>query len=135
MIYPHHLMLCYVKLFGICEKSARNRSSFWFAVETTFSEVKFKLFVKHFNLQMKCAKESGCSSEKREMLGKTNWKRTKGLYWSSQTSLRSSDTISPNKMHEVSTSNTSESIPEVEEETNPGQIRNNEEADIESNIL
>jgi len=38
-------------------------------------------------------------------------------------------------MHEVSTSNTSESIPEVEEETNPGQIRNNEEADIESNIL
>jgi len=36
-------------------------------------------------------------------------------------------------MLEVSSASTRKSIPE-EEETTPGQIRNNEEADIESNI-
>jgi len=46
----------------------------------------------------------------------------------------SSDAISPNETHNVSSANTSKSIPEVEEETTPGQIRNNEEADVESNI-
>ena len=48
----------------------------------------------------------------------------------------SSDAISPNKMHEVSSggsASTSKSIPEVEEQTTPGQIRNNE-ADVEGNI-
>jgi len=45
-----------------------------------------------------------------------------------------SDAISPNEMHEVSSANTSISIPEVEEETTPGEISNNEEADVESNI-
>jgi len=48
-----------------------------------------------------------------------------------------SDASSPNGMHEVSSggsANTSKSIPEVEEETTPGQIRNIEEADVESNI-
>jgi len=47
-----------------------------------------------------------------------------------------SDAISPNEMHEVSSggsASTSKSIPEVEEETTPGQIRNNE-ADVEGNI-
>ena len=46
----------------------------------------------------------------------------------------SSDTISPNELHEVSSVSTSKSIPEVEEETTPGQISNNEEAGVESNI-
>jgi len=45
-----------------------------------------------------------------------------------------SDAISRNVMHEVSSACTSKSIPEVEEETTPGRIRNNEEADVESNI-
>jgi len=43
----------------------------------------------------------------------------------------SSGAISRNEMHEVSTS---KSIPEAEEQSTPGQIRNNEEADVESNI-
>jgi len=34
-------------------------------------------------------------------------------------------------MHEVSSASTSKSISEVEEETTPGQLRNNEEADTE----
>jgi len=38
-------------------------------------------------------------------------------------------------MHEVSSASTSKSIPEVEEETTSGQVRNNEEADVESNII
>jgi len=46
----------------------------------------------------------------------------------------SSDAISPNEMHEVSSASTSKSILEVEEETTPGKIGNNEEADVESNI-
>jgi len=46
----------------------------------------------------------------------------------------SSDAISLNEMHEVSSASTSKSILEVEEETTPGKIRNNEEADVESNI-
>jgi len=46
----------------------------------------------------------------------------------------SSDAISRNEMHEVSSASTSKSIPEVEEETTPGRIRNNEAADIESNV-
>jgi len=46
----------------------------------------------------------------------------------------SSDAISPNEMHEVSSDSTRKSVLEVEEETAPGKIRNNEEADVESNI-
>jgi len=46
----------------------------------------------------------------------------------------SSGAISQNEMHEVSSPNTSKSIPEVEEQSTPGRIRNNEEADVESNI-
>jgi len=46
----------------------------------------------------------------------------------------SSGAISRNEMHRVSSACTSKSIPEVEEETTPGRIRNNEEADVESNI-
>jgi len=46
----------------------------------------------------------------------------------------SSDAISPNEMHEFTTASTSKSILEVEKETTPGKIRNNEEADVESNI-
>jgi len=45
------------------------------------------------------------------------------------------DAISPNEMHEVNSASTSKSIPEVEEETTSGRIRNNEEADVESNII
>jgi len=37
-------------------------------------------------------------------------------------------------MHEINSASTSKSIPEVEEETTYGRIRNNEEADVESNI-
>jgi len=37
----------------------------------------------------------------------------------------SSDAISPNEMHEVSSASTSKSISEVVEETTPDQIRNN----------
>jgi len=37
-------------------------------------------------------------------------------------------------MHEVSSGSNSKSILEVEEETTLGQIRNNEEADVESSI-
>jgi len=37
--------------------------------------------------------------------------------------------------HEVSSASTSKSIAEVEEETTPGRIRNNEGADVESNII
>jgi len=44
------------------------------------------------------------------------------------------DAISPNEMHEVNSASTSKSIPEVEAETTSGLIRNDEEADIESNI-
>jgi len=43
----------------------------------------------------------------------------------------SPDAISPNEMDEVSSASTSKSIPEVEEETTPGQIRNNEGVDVE----
>ena len=43
----------------------------------------------------------------------------------------SSDAVSPNEMHEVSSVSTSKSLWDVEEETTPGQIRNNEEADVE----
>jgi len=43
----------------------------------------------------------------------------------------SSDPISPNEMHEVSSASTSKSLSEVEEETTPGQIRNHEEVDVE----
>ena len=46
----------------------------------------------------------------------------------------SSDAISPNEIHEVSSAGTSQSIAEVEEETTHGRVRNNEEADVESNI-
>jgi len=46
----------------------------------------------------------------------------------------SSDASSPNEMHEVSSASNSKSILEIEEKTTPGQIRNNEEADVESNI-
>jgi len=46
----------------------------------------------------------------------------------------SSDAISPNEMHKVSSTSTSKSIPEVAEETMPGQISNNEEVAVESNI-
>jgi len=42
--------------------------------------------------------------------------------------------ISPKEMHEVNSASTSKSIPEFEEETTPGQIRNNEKADVESNV-
>ena len=41
--------------------------------------------------------------------------------------------MSPNEMHEVSSDSTRKSIPEVEEETAPGQIRNNE-VDVENNM-
>jgi len=44
----------------------------------------------------------------------------------------SSDAISPNEMHEISTS---KSMPEVEEDTTPGRIRNKEEADVQSNTI
>jgi len=37
----------------------------------------------------------------------------------------SSDAISPNEMHEVSSDSTRKSVLEVEEETAPGKIRNN----------
>jgi len=40
--------------------------------------------------------------------------------------------MSPNEMHEVSSAGTSKSISKVEE-TTPGQIRNNEEVDVENN--
>jgi len=43
----------------------------------------------------------------------------------------SSDAVSPNEMHEVSSATTSKSLSEVEEKTTPGQIRNNEEVDVE----
>jgi len=43
----------------------------------------------------------------------------------------SSDPISPNEMHEVSSASTSKWLSEVEEETKPGQIKNNEEVDLE----
>ena len=46
----------------------------------------------------------------------------------------SSGAISRNEMHEVSSAGTSKSIPEVKEQSTPGRIRNNEEADVESNI-
>jgi len=46
----------------------------------------------------------------------------------------SSDANSPNEMHEVSSASNSKSMLEVEEDATPGQIRNNEEADVESNI-
>jgi len=42
-------------------------------------------------------------------------------------------TMSPNEMHEVSSDSTRKSIPVVEEETAPGQIRNNE-VDVENNM-
>jgi len=45
-----------------------------------------------------------------------------------------SDAISPKEMHEVSSDSTSKSMPEVEEEPRPGQLRNNKKADVESNI-
>jgi len=34
-------------------------------------------------------------------------------------------------MHEVSSASTSKSLSEVEEESTPGQVRNNEEVDVE----
>ena len=43
----------------------------------------------------------------------------------------SSDAISPNEMHEVSSASTSKSLSEVEDEITPGQIRNNGEVDVE----
>ena len=46
----------------------------------------------------------------------------------------SSDAISPNEVHKVSSASNSKSISEIEEETTPGQISNNEQADVESNI-
>jgi len=46
----------------------------------------------------------------------------------------SSNAISPNEMHEVNSASISKSLPEVEEEATTGQIRNNEEADVESDI-
>ena len=45
------------------------------------------------------------------------------------------DAISPNEMHRISSAITSKSIPEVEDDTTPGRIRNKEEADVESNII
>jgi len=70
-------------------------------------------------------------SEKRENLGE-ELKRNEGAILKFVNI--SSDAISANQMHKVSSARTSKSIPEVEEQTMPGQISNNEEADVESNI-
>jgi len=144
---------CSMKLFGICELSARSRLSFCFPVETTFNYVKFYL-------KMKWAKESERSFRKFKYCLCTRNKNQHALMLfngnrfrhtaSSRSCIReeefeknkgailkfvniSSDATSPNEMHEVSSASTSKSLSEVGEETTPGQIRNNGEADVESN--
>jgi len=89
----------------------------------------FQLSVKHFNLQMNLAKKVDVLSEKRERLGKSKNEDAILKFVNIP-----SDVISLNEMHEVSSASTSKSLPEVEEEIRPGQIRNNKEADVESNI-
>jgi len=68
-------------------------------------------------------------SEKREKFKEEELKKNEGAILNFVNI--SSDAISPNEMHEVSSASTSKSIPEVDEETAPGQIRNNEEVDVE----
>jgi len=63
-------------------------------------------------------------SEKKRKAGEKELKKNEGVILKFVNI--SSDTISPNKMYEVSSASTSKSIPEVEEETTLGQIRNNE---------
>jgi len=103
------------------------------------------LSVKQFKLQMKREQETGwCSFRKkrkargRQKLAQNKKNREEELKKSEGAILKfvnnSSDAISPNEMHEVSSASTSKSILEVEEETTPGKIGNNEEADVESNI-
>jgi len=78
---------------------------------------------------MKRAKGSGCSFRKKGRAGEKKLKNNEGAIL--KCANISSDAVSPN---EISSVCTSKSIPEVEEETTPGQIRNNEEADVESNL-
>jgi len=78
---------------------------------------------------MNLARKVDVLSEKRERLGKRKNEDAILKFVNIP-----SDAISPNEIHEVSSDSTSRSIPEVEEETRPGQIRNNKEADVESNI-
>ena len=68
-------------------------------------------------------------SEKREKFKEEELKKNEGAILNFVNI--SSDASSPNEMHEVSSASTSKSIPEVDEETAPGQIRNNEEVDVE----
>jgi len=85
--------------------------------------------VNYFNLQMQRAKESGCSFRKKREVRQEELKKNVGAILKFVNI--SSDNISRNEMHEVSSASTSKSIPDVEEETTPGRIRNNE-VDVES---
>ena len=77
-------------------------------------------------------KESGRSFKKKREVRQEELKKNEGAILMFVNI--SSGAISRNEMHEVSSASTSKSIPEVEEQSTPGRIRNNEEADVESNI-
>jgi len=77
-------------------------------------------------------KESDVLSEKKREVREEELKKNEGAVLKFVNI--SSDAISPNEMHKISSASTSKLIPEVEEETKPGQISNSEEADVESNI-
>jgi len=81
---------------------------------------------------MKRAKESGCYFRKKRKTREEELKKNEGAIL--KFVRISSHAISSSEMHDVSSAGTSESIPEVGEETAPGQIRNHVEADVESNI-
>jgi len=74
--------------------------------------------MKHFNLQMKRAKDSRCSLRKKTEVRKGELKQNEDAILKFLNI--SSDAMSPNEMHEVSSASTSKSIPEVQEETMPG---------------
>jgi len=88
--------------------------------------------MKPFNLQMKRAKDSGCSLRRKREVKEEELKKNEDAILKFVNI--SSDAMSPNEMHEVSSDSTRKSIPEVEVETMLGQIRNNEEVDVENNI-
>jgi len=80
---------------------------------------------------MKRKKSRECSFSKKREVREEELKKKEGAILKFVNI--SSDAISPNEVHKVSSASTSKSIPEVEEETTPGQISNNEQADVESN--
>ena len=88
--------------------------------------------MKDFNLQMKRAKESKYFFGNKRDVGEEALKNNEVVILKFVNI--PSDTISPNEMHKVSSASTSNTIPEVEKETTPGQISNSEETDVESNI-